>query len=338
MPVPAISTRALRRVFQDRGRLVPALESVDLAVAPGELFGLLGPNGAGKTTLIKILTTLLLPSSGEVLVDGIDVVKHPNEVRWRINAGAGGESSGYGLLTVRENLWLWSQMYGVPYGVANRRIDHMLRVVGLQEQANVKGSHLSTGMKQKMSFARGFLSDPRVLFLDEPTVGLDVNAALDVRAWVRAWVRGEADHLPQAAPGLRTVLLTTHYLHEAEELCDRVAIIHRGRILACDTPANLKRQVQQESIFTLQVDGPRDGWGTLAALRGVRTVSVAPHDGGVGLRVALADDATIADVIGAIGARHARLRTLSKEEPSLEDVFVQLTGARLDEADQAAVA
>ncbi len=336
MPASAITTRDLRRSFKDRGRVVPALEGIDLDVAPGELFGLLGPNGAGKSTLIKILTTLLLPSSGEALVDGLDVVKQANEVRWRINAVAGGETSGYGLLTVRENLWLWSQMYGLPNRLAHERIRHMLRVVGLEDKASAKSSGLSTGMRQKLNFARGFLSDPRVLFLDEPTLGLDVNAALDVRSYVRDWVRGEANALPGAQPGPRTVLLTTHYLYEAEELCDRVAIIHQGRILACDTPANLKHQVQKESIFTLRVEGPTGGWQALESLPGVKTLSVGQEDGSVGLRVALEEESALTGVIGAVAARPARLRELSKEEPSLEDVFIRLTGARLQEADERA--
>ncbi len=335
MPTPAIFTRELRRSFKDRGKIVPALEGIDLAVEPGELFGLLGPNGAGKSTLIKILTTLLLPSSGEARVDGLDVVKQANEARWRINAVAGGETSGYGLLTVRENLWLWSQMYGLPNRLARERIDHMLRVVALEDKADAKSSGLSTGMRQKLNFARGLLSDPRVLFLDEPTLGLDVNAALDVRAYVKAWVRGEANALPGAAAGPRTVLLTTHYLYEAEELCDRIAIIHRGRILACDTPANLKHRVQKESIFTLHVDGPHDGWESLRALPGVQTLSVGREDGYTELRVALQEEAAIVDVIGAVSARRAHLRELTKEEPSLEDVFVRLTGTRLQEADEA---
>jgi ABC-2 type transport system ATP-binding protein len=330
---PAIATYALRRDFKDRGQVVTALDGVDLAVELGELFGLLGPNGAGKTTLIKILTTLLLPSSGRAEVDGVDVVRNPGEVRWRINAVAGGEASGYGLLTVRENLWLWAQMYGVGYRLTEQRIDHLLRVVGLGEKGTTKSNQLSTGMRQKMNFARGFLSDPKVLFLDEPTLGLDINAALDVRAYISAWARGEAERLPGAAPGPRTVLLTTHYLHEADELCDRVAIIHRGQVLACDTPANLKRLAQQESVFTLVVEGPREGWDRLRSVRGVQQLGVSHADGRVELRLALEDDAAIAQVIASLPERGARLISLSKEEPSLEDAFIRLTGTRLEMAD-----
>src|SRR5205085_2152567 len=196
-----------------------ALNDVNLEVQPGELFGLLGSNGAGKTTLIKILTTLLAPSTGSAWVDGLDVTRQTQAVRERINMVCGGETSGYGILTVRENLWLFSQLYGVARKEASYRIDRLLAAVGLAEWADTRISHLSTGLRQKMNFCRGFVTNPRILFLDEPTLGLDVTAARTVRKFVRNWM--------DERPG-RTMVLTTHYLAEAEELCDRVAIVHRG--------------------------------------------------------------------------------------------------------------
>src|SRR5215213_5604961 len=137
-----------------------ALDRVNLEVRPGELFGLLGPNGAGKTTLIKILTTLLAPSAGTARVDGLDVVADADRIRPRINMVSGGESSGYGILNVRENLWLFARIYGVPTATANERIEKMLSVVGLADKATARISHLSTGQRQKMNFCRGFITDP----------------------------------------------------------------------------------------------------------------------------------------------------------------------------------
>ena len=171
-------------------------------------------------------------------------------MRPRINMVSGGESSGYGLLTVRENLWMFAQFYGISSAeaepahrrAARRRQDDAIAL-------NTKSSQLSTGLRQKMNIVRGFLTDPDVLFLDEPTLGLDVGASRDVRAFVRRWV----DEDPA-----RTVLLTTHYMAEADELCDRVAIINGGRVLACDTPAALKRRLQREPIFHLETT-PLDG-------------------------------------------------------------------------------
>ncbi len=246
----AILTEDLSRVYKIRGgkkdepKSLLALDEINMQIRPGELFGLLGPNGAGKTTLIKILTTLLAPTTGKAVVAGYDVVQAPQMVRPRINMVSGGESSGYGLLTVRENLWMFSQFYGMPSRAANQRIKELLEVVGLGDRINTKSSDLSTGLRQKMNIVRGFMTDPEVLFLDEPTLGLDVGAARDVRKFVRQWV----DQDPS-----RTLLLTTHYMVEADELCDRVAIINQGRVLACDTPTNLKHSLQREPIFRLEV-------------------------------------------------------------------------------------
>ncbi|MFN2303326.1 MAG: ABC transporter ATP-binding protein, partial [Anaerolineales bacterium] len=219
-----------------------ALKDVTLQIQPGELFGLLGPNGAGKTTLIKILTTLLAPTSGQAWVSGFNVSKDPVQVRQRINMVSGGETSGYGLLTVRENLWMFSQFYGMPSKFANQRIKELLKVVGLSDRINTKSSDLSTGLRQKMNIVRGFMTDPEVLFLDEPTLGLDVGAARDVRRFIRTWI----DENPS-----RAILLTTHYMVEADDLCDRVAIINQGKVLACDRPSRLKHRLQQDAIYCM---------------------------------------------------------------------------------------
>jgi ABC-2 type transport system ATP-binding protein len=179
---PAVETRALRRVFKgSRGSgEVVALDGVDLRIEHGEVFGLLGPNGAGKTTCIKILNTLLYPSSGEARVAGYDVVREAGEVRRRIALVSGGENAGYGILTVRECLWMFSQFYGVSSAEARPRVDRLLAAVGLTSLAGTLINKLSTGQRQRMDFARGFVSDPRdPLFLDEPTPGMDVNAARD---------------------------------------------------------------------------------------------------------------------------------------------------------------
>jgi ABC-2 type transport system ATP-binding protein len=328
----AIQTEQLGRVYKIRGgkksepRQLVALENVDLQVQRGELFGLLGPNGAGKTTLIKILTTLLAPTSGRALVAGIDVAQEPHKVRPRINMVSGGESSGYGLLTVRENLWMFSQFYGIPTKVANQRIRQLLEIVGLQDRANAKSSDLSTGLRQKMNIVRGFMTDPDVLFLDEPTLGLDVGASREVRRFVRSWV----DDNPE-----RTLLLTTHYMVEADELCDRVAIINQGRVLACDTPANLKHKLQKEAIFRLQVS-PLHGLGIEAfqSLPGVNQVTHSPQDGSALLQFILAEEQVLAAVVSTLAAKDIRILNLQKSEPTLEDVFVHLVGQSMEEVER----
>jgi ABC-2 type transport system ATP-binding protein len=330
----AVETQGIGRVYQLKNvrkgaaKSLTALEGVDLTVRRGELFGLLGPNGAGKTTLIKILTTLLSPTSGSARVAGFDVTKETAKVRTRINMVSGGESSGYGLLTVRENLWMFSQFYGIPSKDAHRRIGELLEIVGLADRADTKCSDLSTGLRQKMNIVRGFLTDPEVLFLDEPTLGLDVGASRDVRDFVRRWM-GED-------PG-RSLLLTTHYMVEADELCERVAIISRGRVLACDTPANLKRKLQADAIFQVQVS-PIEGDGAfLKSQPGVRQATVAPREGGAALDLRLESEDALGSVLTSLTSRNIRLLNLVKREPTLEDVFVDLVGRSMAEVEQSGV-
>jgi ABC-2 type transport system ATP-binding protein len=328
----AIRTETLGRVYKIRGgkktapKELVALADVNLQVQPGELFGLLGPNGAGKTTLIKILTTLLSPTSGRALVAGYDVAREPDRVRPRINMVSGGETSGYGLLTVRENLWMFSQFYGLPSATANRRIKDLLEIVGMSDRIHTKSSDLSTGLRQKMNIVRGFLTDPDVLFLDEPTLGLDVGASRDVRQFVRSWV----DLNPE-----RTLLLTTHYMVEADELCDRVAIINKGRVLASDSPENLKRRLQREAIFRLEVS-PLNGIGVdrFEAISGVRKVTSQPQDGYAVLEFILEEEPVLGSVINTMTANGLRILNLQKREPTLEDVFVELVGRSMAEEER----
>lgn len=326
----AVRTEKLSRIYRPKrreagsGREIVALDRVDLEIKRGELFGLLGPNGAGKTTLIKILTTLLTPTSGRAWVAGVDVVENPWEVRRHINVVSGGESSGYGLLTVEENLWMFTQFYGIDSKTARERIRHMLEVVGLSDRAKTKIYHLSTGMRQKMNFARGFITDPEILFLDEPTLGLDVQTARTLRAFIRRWVEEHPE---------KTVLLTTHYMQEAEELCDRVAIIDRGRILACDTPDNLKRSLQKASVFHLQVTSLPDLDSLFKGVEGVHKYAHSERDGKVELSFILEDENALMPIISAIQRSGGELLSLEKREPTLEDVFIRLVGRGLSEGD-----
>ena len=334
MPDYAIETQDLGRVYKIRGnkkerqvrKELVALEKVNLTVERGELFGLLGPNGAGKTTLIKILTTLLAPTSGWARVASYDVIKTPNLVRPRINMVSGGESSGYGLLTVRENLWMFSQFYGQPSREANQRIVELLKMVGLEDRIHTKSSDLSTGLRQKMNIVRGFLTDPEVLFLDEPTLGLDVGASRDVRRLIREWLNANTK---------RTLLLTTHYMVEAEELCDRVAIINKGRVLACDTPANLKRKLQRDAIFEIETS-PLNGLSNkiLADQPEVKKAALTELDGGAKLELILKEESALASVINLITQKNIKITRLSKHEPTLEDVFMDLVGQRMEDVEK----
>lgn len=328
----AIEVRNLTRTFTKRKKgwfrkkpatpedTFTALAGVSLDVRPGELFGLLGPNGAGKTTLIKILTTLLAPTTGDAFVDGLDVVSQATELRPRINMVSGGESSGYGILTVKENLWLFSRIYGVANDVIRSRMDRLLEVVSLTEKASSRVSHLSTGQRQKMNFCRGFITDPKILFLDEPTLGLDVTAARAIRDFIREWM---------AENRQRTMLLTTHYMAEADELCDRLAIIDRGKVLACDTPANLKRQVQEYPLFTLKIKPAATGVPSVNQLAGVHQATTSETPTTVELKVSLKDESAIGPVVQHIVAAGCSIMSLEKSQPTLEDVFIELVGRKL---------
>jgi ABC-2 type transport system ATP-binding protein len=322
---PAIEAANLSRIFETRReRTVHALRHVDLTVPRGECIGLLGPNGAGKSTLIKILTTLLLPTSGRALVAGFDVARDPLAVRHRINLVSGGDSSGYGILTVRETLHLFARFYGVPWPVARERAEAMMEITGLAPKADTRLSNLSTGMKQKVNFARGFMSDPEIVFLDEPTLGLDVEASRAIRAFVAQWVRERPE---------RTVLLTTHYMAEADELCDRVAIIDHGRILALDTPRALKRALREEAVYELQLATAPDAVEWTERVRGVRTAIQQTHatTGAIELRFTVDEDHVIGEVLTVLKGMDVHVVHLAKREPTLESVFVSLVGRGLDD-------
>ncbi len=248
-PSAAIRTHGIRRSYAARKGFLfneivrtDALKGVDLEVNSGEIFGLLGPNGAGKTTLTKILSTLLLPTEGHAEVLGLDVVKDAPRLRPRIGLVLGGERGLYNRVSARENLRYFADLYGVPTAERAGRITEVLDRVGLTESADRRVEEFSRGMKQKLHIARGILHRPELLFLDEPTIGLDPKSARETRKLVRSLV----------ADGV-TIFLTTHYMFEAEELCQRIAVLTRGRIVANDTVQGLSRLVGGDR--TLEVEG-----------------------------------------------------------------------------------
>ncbi|HEY5595810.1 MAG TPA: ABC transporter ATP-binding protein [Candidatus Bipolaricaulota bacterium] len=331
MGANAVHIEDLGRIYKVRGpkhkgdaRTLVALEHIDLNIERGELFGLLGPNGAGKTTLLKILSTLLLPTSGSARVEGLDVVKQAHGIRHLICMVSGGETSGYGLLTVEENLWMFARFYGLDNRTARQRIGQFLEVMGLADRRRTKISDLSTGLRQKMNFIRGFISDPKVVFLDEPTLGLDVSAARVMRQFVKDWMKAHPD---------RTILLTTHYMAEADQLCDRLAIIDRGRLLACDTPDALKRGLQREVIYSLKITlGAQElTRERLQQVEGVRQVTITPSSNGyLELALILAHDEALTRVLAFLNGQKSSLISLDKHEPTLEDVFIERVGRGLD--------
>ncbi|GIF72185.1 ABC transporter ATP-binding protein [Asanoa siamensis] len=316
----AIEARALRRTYRTRtGWLNPrrveidAVRGVDLDVRRGELFGLLGPNGAGKTTTIKLLNTLLIPTAGSARVCGFDVVTQTREVRRRIGYVFGGDRGLYDRLSALDNLRYFAELYGVPAAAQKRRIGELLELVGLTGRERDRVEGYSRGMRQRLHIARGLLHEPEVLFLDEPSIGVDPVAARELRSTVAGL----------AATGT-TVLLTTHYMAEAEELCDRIAVIAGGEIQALGTADELKHYAQGRRVLEVEAFGVTDAQVQgIAALPGVRAAGVEVI--GAGQVLTVASEAAVdvqSDVLRALDG--VRLGRVTARQPTLEDAYVAI--------------
>lgn len=313
-----------RRLF---GRRAPAdwftaVDGVSLRIHRGEVFGLLGPNGAGKSTTIRMLCTLLEPTSGTARVNSYDIIRQANQVRQSLGTVLGGERSIYWKLTARENLEYFAALYHLPPDVARRRIGELLERMELSGRADDLVEKYSTGMKQRVAIARALLTQPPIILLDEPTLGLDPQAARRVRELV-----GELK-----AEG-HTVLLTTHYMEEADQLSDRIGVIDQGKVIALDTPDNLKRQINQQDAIKLEVSGWHPEYADrLRQLPAVQNV-LARHLGDDSLwevSVHAANSrALLPGLIEALSGNGTRLVNLNIVPPTLEDVFIHLTGKAL---------
>lgn len=221
--------------FKQSPSVVKAVEDLSFEIYPGEIFGLLGPNGAGKSTTIKILSTMLLPTSGEVEISGFDIYKDEQQIRERINFIFGGERSLYFRLSAEDNLFYFADLYKIPRKKQLILIPALLKQVGLNSVAKRRVETFSKGMKQRLQIARALLNDPEIIFLDEPSIGLDPVGTLELR-----------DIIKELAKNGKTILLTTHYMAEAEELCDRIAIINRGEIVTCGTLPEIASLISDE--------------------------------------------------------------------------------------------
>ena len=312
--------RALRR--PDQRTTFRAVDGIDLRVETGEIFGLLGPNGAGKTTTMKMISTLLEPTAGTIHVLGIDVAREPRKVRARIGAMLSGERSLYWKLTARENLEYFAALYHVPPQETKERIEGCLGAVKLLDRADDYVERFSTGMRQRLALARALLPDPPLVILDEPTVGLDPQASRDLRDRVRELKRQG-----------RTVLLTTHYMEEADQLCDRIAIVDHGQIVALDTPAELKRRIRAEEVVRFEIGLTGDEASLLARLGGEASIARSERHNGTLSVTAHCTSArdfvpTMFDAARSVGAT---VRHVEVVPVSLEDVFISLTGRALRE-------
>jgi len=310
-PSLAIDARDVTKTFRSgwlRRRETAALRGATLTVERGAIFGLLGPNGAGKTTLLSILATLLVPDGGRARVLGLDVVREAAALRRRINM-ASGRPSFLWSLRVEEIIAFYGRLYGLSGDRLRRRVGALIEQYELTAYRRAPYSELSTGLKQRVALAKALVNDPELLFLDEPTLGLDPDVSVRVRSHIAALRREQG----------MTIVLTTHYMREADELCDEIGFIKAGRILARGTPDGLKRQIGLGDVVALKLDPPRLPW--LAEAPGVLRVSEC--DGWLELTVDEAEK-RVPELLRALLAEGVVVRNVQVREPELEDVFVEL--------------
>jgi len=309
--------------------LTIALDHVNLKIRAGELFGLLGPNGAGKTTLVKCLSTILIPDEGTAVVNGYDVLKETTMVRASIGLVVGGERTLYWKLTARDNLMYFASLYKMPREEAKSRVSELLEMMGLIDRADERLEDYSTGMRQKVAIARALLHDPSVLLLDEPTLGLDPTFSRQIRNQI----------LELCRTGSKTILLATHYMYEADELCDRIAIINNGQIVAVDTSNRLKAMVKEKELVEVACVNPP--FGIEAELKAlcpdvdIITLIHGDEATATSSRIKIIGEGSedhIGTVIDALRKRKVQITSLNVGMPTLEDVFIKLTGgAKLTE-------
>jgi len=292
---------------------VVAVKDVSFEVNYGELFGLVGPNGAGKTTTIKLLTTMLIPTSGNATVLGLDIQKDVTKIRERIGIVLGGERGLYTRVSAIDNLRYFADLYGVPVNIQKKRIKELLQFMGLWDRARDRVETYSKGMKQRLHLARGLIHDPQLIFMDEPTIGLDPEIAKETRNMIKELVEKG-----------KTVLLTTHYMFEADELCKRVAIIRNGEIVALDTPSGLKKYVMDASV--VEVEGFGITEKEVARFREVPEVLAVSADLSENKQVLKIQTPKGSEIIAEVQEilKNSRIYDIKIKEPTLEDAYLRL--------------
>ncbi len=313
-----IEVNDLVREFSTRGRPAKlAVEGISFEVKAGEIFGLLGPNGAGKTTTIKMLATLLTPTSGSARVLGYDVTDDRTvmQLRKRINVVSGGDRGLYYRLSAKQNLEFFADLYGIPKREQPEMCRRLLGLVGLSNAADIKVEDFSRGMKQRLHIARALVNDPELLFMDEPTIGLDPEISRSMRSMIKGLSKSG-----------KTIILTTHYMYEAEELCDRMVILSHGKIVGQGTVGEIKDMVSDSSVIHIVTDrDPSEALGAFSADPDITVVSSRTVGGRYDTRFASVSGKTDLqaheDVFGPFG-----IRLIGLDEPTLEDAYIRLTG------------
>ncbi len=313
-------------LFRRKKELVRAVDGISFAVESGSIFSLLGPNGAGKTTTIRIIATLLIPTSGSARVKGFDVVKDDHEVRKILTAVLPGERTLFWKLTVQENLFYFGCLYGLTRSYVKGKIKELLQFFGIEDKLDVLVEKLSTGERQKVVLSRTLLPDPEVILLDEPTLGLDPVAAIALRKLIK-----------RIADRGKTILLTTHYMYEADELSDTVAIINKGKITCLDTPDRLKQSLAAKRIIRMQVDAWNNSLNEYFKDRfEVKSIDTSQKDDEIQVRIKCGSNGfSLKDISDILARQGVTAKNVSFDEPSLEDVFIAMTGSTISEEEGA---
>ncbi len=321
-PQPKSYGELLLRPFRKK-KYVTAIEDVSLRVRKGELFGILGPNGAGKTTFTKTLCTLVLPTEGTVLVNGLDVTRHQRKITGMIGYVVSEERSFYWRLTGRRNLQFFATLNNMSLSQANRRIDELAELTGLGGDMEKTFQNYSSGMKQKLALARGLLTDPEILLLDEPTRNLDPISKRNVRSFLKNLIRDD---------GNRTLVIATNDMQEAETLCDRIAIFHRGKLRLCGSLEQVKAVLGRNERYVMRLNAAVEQVREAAAAWALDGIVAATHieaagNGKVTLRIETAgDESSVSALIERIVRSGIPLETCHREELSLADVFAAAIG------------
>jgi ABC-2 type transport system ATP-binding protein len=313
----AIKATNLTKKFGD----FTAVDHISFEVKKGQIFGLLGPNGAGKSTAIRMLSTLSVPTDGSATVAGFDVVKDDDEVRHHIGL-VSEKMIMYDELTARENLTLFGRLYDIPSAVLTKRIAKLLSFVRMEQWADHRIDTFSTGMKQRINVIRALVNQPEILFLDEPTLGLDPQSTAEIRELVRR-INIENN---------TTIILTTHMMMEADMLCDKIGIMDHGKIVALDTSPNLKRSVSGINTTLFEFEIPNLDSGIVSSVKSLESVSSVVQDNPTRIKVSSVGDDSFDVLVDVLRKNGAQIRTVRNLEPTLEDVFLHITGHEVRDA------
>jgi ABC-2 type transport system ATP-binding protein len=301
-----------------------AVDDVSFNVKKGEIFGLLGPNGAGKSTTLRVLSTLARPTKGTAVIGGYDILKNDNEVRKLIGI-VSEKMIMYNRLTAAENLRFFGNLFNIPKAVLNKRIDDLLELVQLTKWKNSQVGTFSTGMRQRINVVRALLNMPQVLFLDEPTLGLDPQSSVEIREFIKKLNQENGT----------TVLITTHLMVDADLLCDRIAIMDHGKIVALDTSTNLKKIISGADTTIISLEIANLTQDLITAIRSLDCVDSVSQENSMHLRIIVHGNEAFNSVIDAVRTKNGKINSVQNLQPTLEDVFLHITGHQVrDVADQ----